>query len=47
LDTIYRHRNQVDKENNDDDDDTEVEKESTKINEYLTYNWLENFDYFN
>ena len=36
LDTIYRQINQADEEQ---DDDRIVQKESTKINEYLTYNW--------
>ncbi|CAF1190863.1 unnamed protein product [Adineta steineri] len=38
LDTIYRYNTQVD------DDEVIVEKESTKINEYLTYNCLRSND---
>jgi hypothetical protein len=37
LDTIYRQKNE------DDEDDEDMKKDNTKINEYLTYNWLENF----
>lgn len=35
LDTIYRHT--------DTDEEEQEEKESTKINEYLTYNWYDKF----
>ena len=40
LDTIYRQIHQ------EDDNDTIVENESTKINEYLTYNRFELFLFF-
>jgi hypothetical protein len=40
LDTIYRQTIQEDEDN----DDIIVKTESSKINEYLTYNWLEIFD---
>ncbi|CAF3960512.1 unnamed protein product, partial [Rotaria magnacalcarata] len=43
LDTIYRPQN-VENADDDDDNDSSIRKESTKINEYLTYNCLRSND---